>query len=108
MGDLCMRRPCSPTVLLVVAAAWTAAWTAACAAPATSPTPTSDWRLVWADEFDAAPDSGVDTTRWRHDTGGGGWGNNELQTYTSRTSNAAHDGSALVITARRETLTGAD
>jgi beta-glucanase (GH16 family) len=99
-----MRRPCSPTVLLVVAAAWTAA----CADPASSPTPTSDWRLVWADEFDAAPGSGVDATRWRHDTGGGGWGNNELQTYTSRTSNAAHDGSALVITARRETLTGAD
>ena len=101
-----MRCPRFPIAFLVA----TAAWTTACADASSSPTAAHDspWRLVWADEFDGAPGSGVDAERWKHDTGGGGWGNNELQTYTSRTSNAAHDGNALVITARRETLTGAD
>ncbi len=39
-------------------------------------------KLVWADEFDytGLPDS----TRWSYDTGGHGWGNNELQYYTEK------------------------
>jgi hypothetical protein len=46
---------------------------------------------------------------WRYETGGNGWGNDELQTYTSSASNAHVDGAGrLVITARRQTLTGAD
>jgi beta-glucanase (GH16 family) len=62
--------------------------------------------LAWSDEFDGdgAPDPG----RWVHDLGGGGWGNNELQTYTDRPENAARRGGMLVITARRETLRGSD
>src|SRR2546421_5557338 len=51
----------------------------------------------------SAPDAG----RWAHDTGGGGWGNQELEYYTDSTSNAALDGNGhLVITARRENPAG--
>src|SRR5450432_3156287 len=41
--------------------------------------------LVWSDDFDTP---GVpDATKWGFDTGGGGWGNNELENYTSRPAN---------------------
>jgi hypothetical protein len=53
----------------------------------------------------AAPDPQV----WSYELGGSGWGNKELQTYTSRASNAHVDGTGnLVITARREDATGPD
>ncbi len=41
---------------------------------------TSDWKLSWSEEFnyDGLPDS----TKWTYETGGHGWGNNELQYYT--------------------------
>ena len=42
--------------------------------------------LVWQDEFDY---SGVpDKTKWKYQTGAGGWGNNELQNYLDNTSEA--------------------
>lgn len=35
------------------------------------------WKMVWNDEFDYA---GLpDFTKWNYDTGGWGWGNQELQ-----------------------------
>lgn len=79
-------------------------------APAPSPVPgqPSSWTLVWSDEFDGVDGSRPDPSRWVYDLGGGGWGNEELQTYTSRPENAVIREGALVITARRETLTGAD
>ena len=41
---------------------------------------------VWQDEFDY---TGVpDTNKWTYQTGAGGWGNNELQTYVDNTSTA--------------------
>jgi beta-glucanase (GH16 family) len=49
--------------------------------------------LVWSDEFNGSS-SNVDTTKWGFDLGnsssiaGSGWGNDEKQTYTSRTNNA--------------------
>ena len=46
-----------------------------------------NWQIVWSDEFNyiGLPDS----SKWDYDTGGSGWGNNELQYYTrSDTSNA--------------------
>jgi beta-glucanase (GH16 family) len=46
---------------------------------------------------------------WSFDTGGNGWGNKELEYYTSRPSNAELDGRGhLVISARAEKYTGAD
>jgi len=64
-------------------------------------------QLTWADEFDGAAGSPPDPGKWGHDVGGGGWGNQELEYYTSSTRNAALDGQGhLVITARRENPSG--
>ena len=38
------------------------------------------YELVWNDEFDSDAVF-PDTARWTYETGGGGWGNNELQYY---------------------------
>ncbi len=63
------------------------------------------WRLVWSDEFGGSPGSVVDDSKWGVDTGGGGWGNNELQAYTSRTSNVRQNGQGqLEIVARAESF----
>ncbi|WP_276499302.1 glycoside hydrolase family 16 protein [Pontibacter litorisediminis] len=61
---------------------------------------------VWADEFDytGKPDAG----KWGYDTGGHGWGNNELQYYTENLSNATVAGGTLTITARKEQRDGKD
>src|SRR5690606_33502541 len=59
------------------------------------------WNLVWSDEFNynGLPDS----TKWTAEVGGHGWGNNELQYYTSgRTENARVNDGILTIEARRE------
>ena len=66
------------------------------------------WRLVWSDEFNGHNSSAVDATKWSFDIGGRGWGNNELETYTSRASNAHVEDGSLVITALKETFTGPD
>jgi beta-glucanase (GH16 family) len=57
------------------------------------------WLLTWSDEFDGADGSAVDPSKWIHDVGGAGWGNNELEYYTDGTQNAVVQGGNLVITA---------
>jgi beta-glucanase (GH16 family) len=57
------------------------------------------WTLVWSDEFDGPDGSAVDSTKWTHDVGGTGWGNQELEYYTDGTQNAVVEGGNLVITA---------
>lgn len=74
-------------------------------APASDP---NDWSLTWSDEFDGPNGSPVDTSKWSFDTGGGGWGNNELQSYTKRSANAQVEDGALVIRAVKEIYTGSD
>lgn len=64
------------------------------------------WTLVWADEFIQAEGTSPNPAQWGYDTGGGGWGNNELQYYTSRTNNARIENGQLVIEARKENLGG--
>jgi beta-glucanase (GH16 family) len=66
------------------------------------------WKLVWSDEFNGRSGSAVDATNWSFDIGGKGWGNNELETYTSRTANAHLENGSLVIKAIKETFTGPD
>jgi beta-glucanase (GH16 family) len=66
------------------------------------------WSLVWSDEFDRPDGSPVDSAKWAFDIGGGGWGNNELESYTNRSANAELQGGALVIRALKETYTGPD
>ena len=57
------------------------------------------WTQVWYDDFTGPAGSPVSSARWRYDTGthypGGslGWGNDEVETYTTSTSNVYLDGS---------------
>jgi beta-glucanase (GH16 family) len=60
------------------------------------------WTLTWSDEFNGANGSGVDTSNWTFDTGGSGWGNNELEYYTNGSANAVIENGSLVITATTE------
>lgn len=58
-------------------------------------------KLVWKDEFSTKglPDS----TKWNYDVGGHGWGNNELQYYTSKNiRNARVEKGQLIIEAHKE------
>lgn len=54
--------------------------------------------LLWSDEFEGT--GGPNSTNWIQETGGGGWGNNELQYYTER--NANMNGGNLEIVSKRE------
>jgi beta-glucanase (GH16 family) len=60
-------------------------------------------QLVWSDEFNR---SGIDSSNWRYDIGGWGWGNGEAQYYTSRPENARVEDGALIIEALREDYQG--
>lgn len=63
----------------------------------------------WSDEFNGPAGSAPDPAKWNIEVGGDGWGNEELEYYTSRAANVALDGRGhLAITARREGYTGAD
>jgi len=66
------------------------------------------WGLVWSDEFNGPDGSPVDQSKWTAEVGGGGWGNNELEYYTTRTDNAYQSGGSLVIKAIKEKYTGSD
>lgn len=70
--------------------------------------PIPGWKLVWADEFDGKDGSPVDPTKWSVVTGGKGFGNNELETYTDRTENIRQQDGNLVIEARKESWVGTD
>ena len=70
------------------------------------PPPPPNWVLTWSDEFNGPDGSGVDPNNWSFDVGGGGWGNNELEYYTSGTSNAVIQGGSLVITATSDGASG--
>ncbi len=59
-----------------------------------------DYSLVWSDEFNG---SKLDESVWNYNTGGGGWGNNELQYYTTRLENIRLANGYLEIEARKET-----
>jgi beta-glucanase (GH16 family) len=72
------------------------------------PIPASPGTLVWSDEFSTPDGSSPDRTKWTYDLGGRGWGNHELETYTNRKENAHIEKGNLVITAQKETYTGAD
>ena len=69
-------------------------------------TPPAGYVQVWSDEFDGAVGSAPKSSNWGYDTGATGWGNGELENYTTSTANAqivsdpnATDGSALAIIA---------
>src|SRR5258708_2162090 len=99
--------------IYVVAVAMAAALAAGCgghdgAAPAQSPTAAGEWKLSWSDEFDGPDGSAPDPAKWTAFVSGNGGGNQELENYTDRRSNAHVQGGVLVVTAFREAYTGPD
>jgi beta-glucanase (GH16 family) len=66
------------------------------------------WTLVWSDEFDGPKGSAVNSSKWSFDIGGNGWGNSELETYTSRPANSHLKDGRLIIRALKETFAGPD
>ncbi|MET4083280.1 beta-glucanase (GH16 family) [Pedobacter sp. UYP30] len=61
---------------------------------------------TWSDEFS---NSGAPlSSKWDYDTGGSGWGNNELEYYTNTTNNASVANGILSITAKKESFEGRD
>ncbi len=77
------------------------------AGPAPTPVP-GPWKLAWSDEFNSPDGSGPDAGNWGFDLGGGGFGNHELESYTSRPQNVQIQSGNLVITALKENYTGTD
>jgi beta-glucanase (GH16 family) len=70
-----------------------------------------NYQLVWSDEFNGSAGESPDSTKWQFDIGTGpnndGWGNAELEYYTSRPVNASLDSSGnLAITANSELYAG--
>lgn len=64
------------------------------------------WNVVWNDEFDG---SAPDPKKWTYDLGNGpptGWGNSELEYYTSRPTNVFLADGRLHIVARKESFSG--
>tara|TARA_B110000503_G_scaffold34835_1_gene56787 strand:+ start:98 stop:955 length:858 start_codon:yes stop_codon:yes gene_type:complete len=65
--------------------------------------------LVWSEEFES---NSLDNSTWTHDLGDGsafgipGWGNQELQTYTSSSKNIKLSNGFLTISAIKENIDG--
>ena len=58
----------------------------------------NNWRLIWSDEFNGPAGSPPDPARWTYDLGNnGGWGNQELETYTNSLTNAYQDGHGNLV-----------
>ncbi|MFL6025069.1 MAG: glycoside hydrolase family 16 protein [Marmoricola sp.] len=69
------------------------------------PTAGATTSLVWSDDFSGPAGAFDSASRWTFATGGGGWGNAELQCYTKSRDNAATNGQGqLVISALRTPL----
>lgn len=56
-------------------------------------------QLAWSDEFNT--NGSPNSSKWNYNTGAGGWGNNELQTYTNSLENAIVEDGLLKITAKK-------
>lgn len=71
--------------------------------------PANPRKLIWDDEFKGPTGASPDTSKWNFDSGGSGWGNDELESYTDRPANASLNGEGqLAVTARAERFTGED
>lgn len=73
-----------------------------------APVNNDGWQMVWSDEFNGPNGSSVDLTKWVVETGGQGWGNDELEYYTARAANLFVQDGNLVIRALAEKYTGPD
>jgi len=77
-------------VLLAIAAAGCGGRTTSSTAPTPGP-------QGWSDEFDGPANALPSAAKWTYDLGGGGWGNQELQTYTNDPANGHLDGNGHLI-----------
>ena len=63
----------------------------------------SEWVMVWSDEFNDPAGTPPNPNVWQHDLGDGalrganGWGNSELQYYTANPGNVATDGAGNLV-----------
>jgi beta-glucanase (GH16 family) len=58
----------------------------------------ADWKLIWSDEFNGPANAPPDGTKWAYDLGNNrGWGNAELENYTSAPANAHLDGAGNLV-----------
>lgn len=80
-------------------------WWAAALLAAALPAAPQQWSMTWHDEFDG---NTLDAAKWNVVTGGNGFGNDELESYTGRSRNLRVENGMLVITALKEDYTGAD
>lgn len=60
--------------------------------------------VVWSEEFDTP--GAPNPAKWGYDIGAGGWGNNEVQYYTSRLDNAVVENGMLKIILKKESYGG--
>ncbi|MEY9895539.1 beta-glucanase (GH16 family) [Catenulispora sp. MAP5-51] len=99
------RRPTSVLAMLAACTLSAAGLAVAntTAASAAVPGPPSGWSTVFSDDFAGAAGTGVDTGKWKYDTGpGSSFGTGEIETMTKSTANVHLDGSGdLKITALR-------
>lgn len=67
-------------------------------------TSTSQWNIVWSDEFNG---TSIDASKWTFESGNNnGWGNNELEYYTSSSQNAYVSNGLLHIVAVQQSVHG--
>ena len=102
LGLMFLPAACVPAL---PAAPQPAATPAATMQPTSLPViPPAGYTLLWSDEFEGGS---VNPKNWNYDLGGGGWGNGEMQNYTSRPENSRLENGNLVIEARQEKYNGA-
>jgi beta-glucanase (GH16 family) len=90
MHQIMIRRPAALLILFLLAAAWLCDTAAAQAQPRYR-------KLAFKDEFNGPAGTAVDPAKWTAETGGAGWGNQELQYYTDSTENAYQDGAGSLV-----------
>lgn len=66
-----------------------------------TPASYAGYNLLWSDEFTEAS---VNTNYWNYDIGNSGWGNNELECYTSSSNNSFISNGCLVISALQQPI----
>jgi len=64
------------------------------------------YQLVWSDEFNGKDGSPPNWSDWYAESGGDGWGNNELEYYTNRINNSYQFNGSLIIQALKEDYAG--
>ncbi|WP_051366343.1 galactose-binding domain-containing protein [Hamadaea tsunoensis] len=62
------------------------------------PAPPPGFTLTWADDFNDAANTGLNTDNWRYDAGAGAnFGTGEIEETTTSTQNVYHDGAGNVV-----------